>query len=215
MITLAETYRLTGNLDRVLPLLEETLKLAKAKLGPDDPRTAVAMARLGDNLVCQNNKEAVPLLRASLAVLQKKESDAWTLSTQSVLGGCLLRLHKDEEAEPLLRACLAVRQKKEPDAWTTFNTQSELGGSLLGQKKYEEAERLLLAGFEGMQKRGDKIPPPAKVHLAEAAERLVRLYDALNRPDKAGEWREKEKAAKAAAKSTNKPAPNPKSASAP
>ena len=39
-------------------------------------------------------------------------------------------------------------------------------------------------------------PPPAKVRLAEAAERLVRLYDALDQPDKAGEWRDKEKAAK-------------------
>ncbi len=212
---LADAYDRAGRFAQSEPLYRKAVDDAAKQFGPDDPRTAVAMARLGDNLVCQNNKEAVPLLRASLAVLQKKESDAWTLSTQSVLGGCLLRLHKDEEAEPLLRACLAVRQKKEPDAWTTFNTQSELGGSLLGQKKYEEAERLLLAGFEGMQKRGDKIPPPAKVHLAEAAERLVRLYDALNRPDKAGEWREKEKAAKAAAKSTNKPAPNPKSASAP
>ena len=205
---LPDAYDRAGRFAQAEPLYRKAVEDATKQFGADNPHTAVAMARLAYNLTWQNNKEAVPLLRASLAVFLKTEPpDAWTPSTQSVLGGCLLRLHKDEEAEPLLRDCLAVRQKKEPDEWTTFNTQSELGGSLLGQKKYDEAEPLLLAGYEGMAKRADNIPRQHKVHLAEAAERLVRLYDSLERPGKADEWRAKEKAAKNAVAPGDRPAP--------
>ena len=96
------------------------------------------------------------------ATKQFGADDPLTAGVTAPLGLNLLRQHKDEEAEPLLRECLAVHQKNEPDAWTTFNTQSMLGGSLLGQKKYEEAEPLLLAGYEGMEKRADKIPLQSK-----------------------------------------------------
>jgi hypothetical protein len=64
-----------------------------------------------------------------------------------------------------------------------------LGGALLGQAKFAEAEPLLLAGCEGMKKQEAKIPPPAKVRLAEAIERLVQLCEALDRKDEAARWR--------------------------
>ncbi len=142
------------------------------------------------------------------AAKQFGADDPRTAGATALLGLDLLRQHKDDVAEPLLRACLAVRRKKEPDAWTTFNSQSLLGGSFLGQKKYGEAEPLLLAGFEGMEKRADKIPPEGKGRVAEAAERLVRLYDALDRPDKADAWRETWEAAKTAATPAIKPSPS-------
>jgi eukaryotic-like serine/threonine-protein kinase len=94
-------------------------------------------------------------------------------------------------AEPILRECLAIREQELPDDWRRSNALSLLGGALLGQKQYAEAEPLLRQGYEGMKQREAKIPEPAKVRLAEAAERLVRLYEATNRPDKARTWREK------------------------
>ena len=66
-----------------------------------------------------------------------------------------------------------------------------LGGALLGQKKYAEAEPLLLQGYEGMKQREAQIPQAGKVRLAEATERLVRLYEATNQPENARTWREK------------------------
>ena len=92
-------------------------------------------------------------------------------------------------AEPLLRDCLKVRENKQFDAWTTFNTQSLLGGSLLGQKKFADAEPLLLEGYQGMKQRAAQIPAAAKVRLVEAAQRLVDLYEAWDRPDQAAQWR--------------------------
>ena len=77
----------------------------------------------------------------------------------------------------------------QPDEWTTFNTRSLLGGSLLGQKKYAEAEPLIVAGYEGMKAREAKIAAPGMPRFAEGAERVVRLYEAWGKKDKAAEWR--------------------------
>ncbi len=103
----------------------------------------------------------------------------------------MLMAGKFAEAEPLARECLAIREKQIPDAWRAFNARSMLGGTLLGQGKYAEAEPLLLAGYEGMKQREDKIPANGKVRLKESLQRLVQLYDATGRADKAAEWKQK------------------------
>ena len=82
----------------------------------------------------------------------------------------------------------------------TFNTESLLGGSLLGQKKYAEAEPLLLSGYAGLKEREKTIPPPGKVRLPEAAERLAQLYEATGKKDEAAKWRKELEAARAAQK---------------
>jgi hypothetical protein len=66
---------------------------------------------------------------------------------------------------------------------------SQLGGALLGQGKAAEAEPLILAGYEGLQARAARIPAPARSRLAEAAARVVQLYEAKGQPAKANEWR--------------------------
>jgi hypothetical protein len=68
---------------------------------------------------------------------------------------------------------------------------SLLGGALSGQKRYAEAEPLVLGGYEGMKARAAKIPPAGKGRLPEAAERIVHLYEAWGRFDKATEWKAK------------------------
>jgi hypothetical protein len=66
-----------------------------------------------------------------------------------------------------------------------------LGAALADQKKYDQAESLLLQGYEGMKKREKNIPLRNKVHLVEGLERLVQLYDAWGKKDKADEYRQK------------------------
>ena len=95
------------------------------------------------------------------------------------------------KSEPVLRQCLSIREKTQPDEWWTFHTRSQLGGSLLGQKKFASAELLILSGFEGLKARDAKIPAPAKKNLAEAAARVVELYEAWGQKEKAAEWRAK------------------------
>ena len=135
--------------------------------------------------------EAEPLLREALERARKqfRPGDPRNAALMAPLGLCLIQQGKWVEAEPLLRETLAIREKTQPGDWTTFNTRSLLGGSLLGQKRYAEAEPLIVAGYEGMKAREAGIPPEGKPRLTEAAERLIKLYDAWGKKDKAAEWR--------------------------
>jgi hypothetical protein len=106
-------------------------------------------------------------------------------------GLTLLQVQAYAEAEPLFRECLAIREKTQPDDWSTFNTRSQLGDSLVNQGKFAEAEPLLLQGYEGLKAREAEIPAPRKNSLAEAAERVVKLYEEWGKPDEATTWKAK------------------------
>jgi len=200
-------YVAAGMPDRGLPLLEGSLKLAQASLGPEKGTTLV----LKDNLAAaydhtRNYDEAIRLFRESdagkLRVLPAYHPTR--LEGLASLGLCLLHADKPEEAEAVLRECLGHRQTKQSGLWTTFDTQSLLGGALLAQKKYADAEPLLLAGYEGMKQREAQATAASKIRLSEALERLVQLYDATGRKGQADEWRKKREA-KHAAKPPGKP----------
>jgi hypothetical protein len=91
----------------------------------------------------------------------------------------------------LLRECLEIREKATPDDWSRFHAMSLLGGALLGRGRYAEAEPLLSQGYEGMMARQARIPASDQSRLREAAERMVRLYQAWGQADKAADWRAK------------------------
>jgi hypothetical protein len=63
-----------------------------------------------------------------------------------------------------------------------------LGGALLGQGKYEEAEPLIVEGYNGMGVRSAKIGAGGRFNLSEAAERVIRLYEAWGKPEEVREW---------------------------
>ena len=108
----------------------------------------------------------------------------------AILSSNLLGQSKWKEAEPLLRECLAIREKTQPDDWSTFNTRSMLGACLLGESRFAEAEPLILSGHEGLKARETRIPSPvAKPRLTEAEGRVLRLYKAWGKTEKAAEWR--------------------------
>jgi tetratricopeptide (TPR) repeat protein len=93
-------------------------------------------------------------------------------------------------AETLLRECMAILQKKQPGTFKTYFAQSLLGDALLGQKHYAAAEPLLVQGYEGLKAcQGQTSPFFARYRVAEAGQRIVRLYEAWGRPEKADQWR--------------------------
>ena len=203
MNSLAVGYRDAGKFDLALPLLEETLKLVKAKLGPDHPHTLHTMANLGVTYKDAGRLgEALPLLEEAGRASRKYPQMLWV---DVQLGYAYIRAGHTAKAEPLLRECLAIRERTEPDAWTTFSTKSMLGAALLGQKDYAGAEPLLLAGYLGMKEREAKIPARRKICLIEALEWLVQLYEATGQKDKAKEWQQKLAEAKAPANPAAKP----------
>ena len=107
------------------------------------------------------------------------------------LGSNLLEQHDWIEAERVLREGLKSGEAKRPDDWSVFEARSLLGASLMGEQKYAEAEPLIVGGYEGLLVGAAKLPVKSKKRLLEAAERVVKLYDAWGKREKAIEWRSK------------------------
>jgi serine/threonine protein kinase/Tfp pilus assembly protein PilF len=204
--SLAGLYQAQGKYDRAEPIFREAVAAARQKFGLAHADTQTGIRHL---IGCYERMgqpiKAEPLYR-ELADFQKQKTGADSpqyAGGLALLGLNLLQQKKWTVAESILRECLAIREKKDPDDWLTFSAKSMLGGSLLGQKKYAVAEPLLLAGYEGMKQRAAKIPPRGKARLPEALERLVRLYEAMDRKDKADDWRKKLEAEKKDARVRN------------
>jgi tetratricopeptide (TPR) repeat protein len=189
---LAAAYRDAGRLPEAIRLYEEVVPAARRYFGPADPPTVYATHRWAEVLGQAGLAAREAEVRGDLLAVERTlypADDPRLASSLAALGLCLQKAGKPAAAEPVLRECLAIREKKIPDNWLTFSARSLLGGALLGQKKYADAEPLLLAGYEGMKTREAKIPRIGKPRLPEAANRLVELYDAVGKPDKAAAWR--------------------------
>src|SRR5262249_48743642 len=162
-------------------------KLAKAKLGPEHPHTLAAMETRAVAYEHAGKLDQADRLWREVLQCRRKQCGPKSVATASDLaevGQILLKQQKYVEAEPPQRECLTIREEKSPYDCLRFNTTSLLGGALLGQKKYADAEPLLVQGYEGMKQREGRMSAWARIRLAEAAERLVQLYEATNQPGK-------------------------------
>ncbi len=205
---LAMAYRAAGRNAEALPLLEQTLRQMRLKHGTEHSSTLTLMG----NVALAHHEagklpEAETLLRELIIIRRRQPSvDELVLaSALALLGDCLLGQGKFSEAEPVLRESLTIRDQKQPKHWSRFNTQTLLGAALAGQKKYAEAEPLLLSGYEGLKAREKQIPEPKRRSLGEAAERLMKLYDAWGKPNEADKWREVHAQLHKPAKKADKP----------
>jgi hypothetical protein len=185
---LGVNYKDAGRLAEAIPLLEESYAASK-KL----PSLRWVSAPLLDGYQKAGKLTEATKLMAELLVdlRQQLPKDSPQLAGELArFGHLLLQSHAFSEAEPLLRECLAIREKHIPDSWYTFNAQSMLGGALLGQKKNAEAEPLLVKGYEGMKIRAPTIPQQGggELRLPEAVDRLIELYEALDKPDEVKKW---------------------------
>jgi hypothetical protein len=84
---------------------------------------------------------------------------------------------------------VAILEKATPDDWSLADSLSMLGGSLLGQHRYALAEPALVTGYQGIVSHQAAIPVEQRSHLREAAERVVRLYEAWKKPQEAAAWK--------------------------
>jgi serine/threonine protein kinase len=189
---LALAFQAAGRTGEAVALFEATLKLREAKLGADHPGTLVSRNNLAAAYESLDRwAEAEALRRDALARRRKitRPDSPLLAGDLAALGRNLLRQSRWSEAESLLREALAIRAKAAPDDWGRYDAMSLLGGSLLGQGRYAEAEPLIVAGYEGMKAREARIVMPGRFRLREAAERVIHLYEAWNRPDRATAWK--------------------------
>ena len=84
-------------------------------------------------------------------------------------------------------------EKTKADGWRRYHCESVLGGSLAAQDKHAEAEPLVLSGYQGWHQREALMPYEDRPLVEDAATRIVSLYQAWGKPDKAAEWQRRTK----------------------
>jgi serine/threonine protein kinase/tetratricopeptide (TPR) repeat protein len=188
---LATAYMAAGRTADAIGMYQANLKAQESRYGPDDPATHLGRSNLA--FACQaagRLTEAEALFGETLARRGRRQKpDSPVLAGDlAALGRNLMKQGRFPDAEPLLREGLAIYEKSTPDEWRRFSAASMLGGVLAAQARYAEAEPLVIGGHEGLHAREAKIPSNLKYYASEAAERVVRLYEAWGKPEQAREW---------------------------
>jgi len=104
------------------------------------------------------------------------------------LGAELLAQGEAAEAEGLLREALAAVEPHwtpgSENHWRVMDLKSQVGDALLQQGRLVEAEPLLLEGYERLD--ASRLASGEK---ARAGDRILKLYEAWQRPDEVAAWR--------------------------
>lgn len=179
-------------------LLRDSLAKLRAGLGERHPNVAAALNNLARVLVAQRRTaEAAAPLEEALAIARLAlgaEHPLVGIYTIN-LGALRLAQHEAGKAEILLREGLRLRSRTPgvvpsrrrtliEDDWSVGATKNLLGGALASLARYQEAEAMLLDArrdLEGMS-------PPSTEELRSNARRLVALYRAWHRPDRAAQY---------------------------
>jgi eukaryotic-like serine/threonine-protein kinase len=180
-------------------LFRQALEQNRTTLGEKHPIVATTLNNLSHALVEQRRyeeassalQEALNIARAALG------SDHQLIAIYQInLASVYLAQHQPRAAEILLRQALATRARAPgvvpsrrrtfpEDDWSVGATKSLLGAAIAALARYDEAEVVLLDAYRDLEGRGGPHDRDASV----AIERLVALYDAWGRPDKAVGYR--------------------------
>ena len=191
--SLAAAHLDLGQVDRAVPLFEQTLVARRAKLPPDHPDTLRSMHSLAQAYQkAERHEKSLALYTEALQRRRQKlgPDHQDTLFDAIGLSSDQLSQRLFAEAEAVVRECLPLAETKHPSAWFTCQLRCQLGAALVGQAKFAEAERLLVDGYAGLNGRIGTMPVPmGNQRRVKALESLVQLYEGLGKPDEAAKWR--------------------------
>jgi serine/threonine-protein kinase len=180
-----------GQRAEAVTLYRDSLEAHRRVMKPEHPQTLTVLLNLA-GLLNQTDRwpEAEPLFVECLAVRRKvlPANHPDTANSLVRYGDALARRGRAGEAEPLLREGLAMRGQAYPAGHPlTVYTEALLGTCLAEQGRFAEAEPLLVGSYEKLQ-AAPGFPPQ---RLPQMAERVVKLYEAWGKPDRAAAWRAK------------------------
>ena len=170
-------------------LFRQALAIRRRALGERHPNVAITLNNLAHPLrEAGKYDEAASLVQEAIDIARPALGDDHPLVVTYVVN--LARIHlargEPDAAEPLLRRALATRRRIFPDDdWRVGATKSLLGAALLAQAHYEEAEPLLIDAHRVLK----DIPGPQGREAKATVSRLVALYQAWGRPEKAAAYR--------------------------
>jgi eukaryotic-like serine/threonine-protein kinase len=181
-----------GQYEKAESLFRQVLEVRRRVLGPEHPDNLTTTL----NLVQLYQNHGYPSLAEPLVVriveILRRRTDYERRQLPfalNLLSRNLLLQNRYAEAEPVARESMMIYQKTLPDNWCRFDSESQLGGSLLGQKKYAEAEPPLLSAYKELKSRESTVPARFKPRVPQAGGRIVQLYDAWGKPEKAAAWK--------------------------
>ncbi len=177
-----------GEIDAAEPLMREALAIARKTLGTENRVVVAGLQNLGAILMERNSLSDVePLLREALELHRKLFGHENTAVAYDLgqLGKRLVAIGEFARAESVLREALQILTRATPDDWRTAEIASVLGECLAAQKRFEEAESLLLASYTRIgEAKGD-----GDRTTREALDRIVRLYERWDKPERAAPFK--------------------------
>jgi len=172
------------------PLYREALAMRRKLLGNEHPDIADSLNNLAATLFEERNYAgAEPLYREALAMRRKLLGNAHADVGTSLAGLAEVLAYQHgraAEAEAIAREALAIRRKALPDGHPDIaDSERVLGTCLAQERRYAEAEPLLLASYTTFNgKRGS-----ASKEAQDCLGRIVALYEAWGKPDKAAPYK--------------------------
>jgi len=189
---LAFCYGFVGRADLALALYQEAIAVLEKMQFRSQYANSIINGMIGLYTDLKQYDDAEKWRRKWMALVKERSgAESFAYAQELIqLGEVYLPQEHWSEAEATLRDSLALYDKLKSLHWTKFLAQSYLGGALLGQKKYAEAEPLIIQGYEGLKQHTNEIPlRPRYGIMIGAVERLVKVNEALHKPDEADKWR--------------------------
>jgi serine/threonine-protein kinase len=173
-------------------LMREALDLTRKFVGANHPQVATRLNYLASLLLLRGNYvEAEAAVRSALEIQQRvlPEGHVDFARSWTIMGEILTRKGETSRAEIFLRRALEIQTRTPPkNHWETYYkalTESALGECLTVQRRYAEAELLLVESHDTLSSRFDARDP----QIIAASRRLVSLYEAWRKPDRAAQYR--------------------------
>jgi serine/threonine protein kinase/tetratricopeptide (TPR) repeat protein len=188
-----------GELPASAAVFREVAGLQRRALGQGHPVVAITLNNLAHVLTAmgQYDDAAAALDEAMAQVRASLSRNHQLLGIYTINRGALeLARRQPVAAEGFLREGLRIRslapgvmpsrRRTSPeDDWSVGATRSLLGASLAAQRRYPEAEALMLEARRDLE----ALSPPRPNDLKVTLSRLVDLYVAWGKPDRAAEHR--------------------------
>ena len=185
---LAELHYQKGDYEAAEPLFREALVMRRKLFGKEHPDVAESANNLAALHFQKGDYEAAePLFREALVMDRKLLGDEHPAVARSL--NDLANLLKDkgdcEAAEPFHKeACNIFQKALGLNHWRLSHARSDYSACLIKLGRYEQAEGLLLSAYPVLQTElGERHERTQK-----AVSRLVELYEAWGKPEKAAEY---------------------------
>ena len=170
-------------------LLRQALEMNLRMLGPEHPEVSTNLNNLGLLLRDKGDLDQAIALFREVTELDRKnlgEDHPYVAGRMNNLASTLGRKGDTAAAEELFRQSLVIQRKNFPEkSWQIATTKILLAGCLQQGEKYPEAESLGLEAFPIIKDSYGL----THARTQAALRRLITLYEAWGKPDKAAEYK--------------------------